>query len=422
MRIMILDEELPFPLNSGKRIRTSNLLTRLSSRHELTWIGYPNADAQEWEEAQVYYRDHGMRLVPLEDRLLPNRGVAFARALLRNTLASPLPYTVQKHARRVLRETVHKWSRSEQKIDLWHCEWTPYAEACCEGGVEQPWVVMAHNVESLIWDRMSRAAWKRPWKALFLKDQYRKYARFEKKVFSQCDRLITVSEEDAVLARNAFCAGEVQVVDNGVDIEFFHPGGKERDPRNLLFLGSLDWHPNIDAVELLASRLFPEIRRECPEATLTVVGRHPSEAMRKMLQEAPNVTLVPDAPDVRPYLWRCGMMVVPLRSGGGSRLKILEALATECPVVSTRIGAEGLRLESDQHLIVTESDRDFASRTVAAIASPEEMATMTAQGRKRVVEEYHWDVLADRLEAVWENTVSKTTMPTPPPLPASLIS
>jgi glycosyltransferase involved in cell wall biosynthesis len=269
---------------------------------------------------------------------------------------------------------------------------------------------------------MSRAAWKQLWKALFLKEQYRKYARFEKKVFSQCDRLITVSEEDAVLARDAFRAGEVQVVDNGVDIEFFHPGEQERDPRNLLFLGSLDWHPNIDAVQLLVSRLFPEIRRECPGATLTVVGRHPSEAMRKMLREAPNVTLVADAPDVRPYLWRCGMMVVPLRSGGGSRLKILEALATECPVVSTRIGAEGLRLESDKHLIITDSDRDFASRTISAMSSPEEMAAMTAQGRRRVVEEYHWDVLADRLEAVWENTVSKIAKPTPPPMEVNLTS
>ena len=151
--------------------------------------------------------------------------------------------------------------------------------------------------------------------------------------------------------------------------------------RSVLFLGSLDWRPNLDAVALLLDDIFPQVRAQVPAATLSLVGRHPPDWLQARVAATPGVRVLADVPDVRPFLATCGMLVVPLRIGGGSRLKILEALATETPVVSTRVGAEGLQLTPGPR-----PDRDRRRRPrwpraiVEAIRRPDETA---GDGRER---------------------------------------
>ena len=220
----------------------------------------------------------------------------------------------------------------------------------------------------------------------------------------EVDRAVAVSGLDAERLRRDFGARRVDVVENGVDPAYFRPEAIRREPDRLLFLGSLDWRPNLDGVRLLLERVFPAVRAAVPSARLCLVGRRPPEWLRQAAA-APGVELHADLPDVRPQLARCGMMVVPLRIGGGSRLKILEALATNTPVVSTRVGAEGLELEPGRHLTVVEDVDDLAEAILAAVRSPRRCRSRRSAAGRRCWRRYGWDALADEMERVWIDCV-----------------
>jgi glycosyltransferase involved in cell wall biosynthesis len=395
--VVMIDEELPYPANSGKRIRTLNLTLRLARRHRITYLCHRNADPTEATRAADFFRDHGIEPVIVDRAVPPRSGPGFYARLAANLL-SPLPYSVTSHDSRPLREAIATHARS-RPVDLWHCEWTPYAQALrsLAGGRR---LVMAHNVESLIWRRYyeNERNWLRRW---YVKRQWRKFDRFERRALAESDRAVAVSPVDAALFAEQFGVPHVSVVDNGVDTAWFRPGQCGRDPRRVLYLGSLDWRPNLDAVDQLLTRVFPVVRAAVPDARLWLVGRHPPDALRRQVFAFPNVELHADVADVRPFLNGAGVLAVPLRIGGGSRLKILEALASGVPVVSTRVGAEGLCLEPGKHLTVVEQADDMAAALVEAIRSPKAALAQAAAGRQRVLERYDWDVLADKLEQAW---------------------
>jgi glycosyltransferase involved in cell wall biosynthesis len=290
-------------------------------------------------------------------------------------------------------------------VDVWHCEWTPYAQvlrdALGERLVAARWSVMAHNVESLIWRRYAETAGN-PVKGWYIRQQLRKFEQFERWAYSHATASIAVSREDASLMRGEFGASRVSVVENGVDVNYFRPQTDvERDPARMLFMGSLDWRPNQDAAIQLLTDALPKVRAHVPHATAVLVGRRPPEWLRAKAAATPGAELHADVPDVRPFLARCGFLVVPLRIGGGSRLKILEALAAGTPVVSTRVGAEGLELTAGRDLLVADTPESLVNTALAAIRRPDELSDTAERGRRQVLAHYSWELLAERLDAVW---------------------
>jgi sugar transferase (PEP-CTERM/EpsH1 system associated) len=403
LRVVMVDEELPYPPTSGKRIRTLNLTLRLARRHRLTYVCHRNADAEEARQAADFFAEHGIETLVVNRTIPAKSGPRFYLRLAANLL-SPLPYSVATHASRALRQALAELAR-KQRVDVWHCEWTPYAEML-RGITTGRRVVMAHNVESVIWQRYHETE-TNPLRRWYIGRQWRKFQRFERRVLGAVERAVAVSDTDAQRFRDDFGVSRVDVVENGVDTEYFQPQARRRDPGRLLFLGSLDWRPNLDGVNLLLERVFPAVRAAEPLASLCLVGRNPPEALRRQVAAMPGVELYGSVPDVRPYLADCGMLVVPLRIGGGSRLKILEALASGTPVVSTRIGAEGLCLEPGQDLTVVEDIDDLARALVQAIRHPEVIQAESERGREKVLELYDWDRLAERLEQVWRQCASE---------------
>jgi polysaccharide biosynthesis protein PslH len=397
LHVAVVDEGFPYPPNSGKRIRSLNLILPLAKRHHITYIAYRHADPDETRRAVDFLNAHGIETVVV-DRFVPHAsGLAFYGRLVLNLL-SPLPYSVQVHDSAALRRAIRHYAAT-QRVDLWHAEWTPYHEPLCRT-VRGPWVVMAHNVESLIWQRYSETE-SNAVKRWYIKRQWHKFVRFERRVLSQAAQTVTVSDADAVLARERFGASRVSVVDNGVDVAAFRTDGSLRDPRHILFLGSLDWRPNLDAVQILLDRVFPEVLAQEPAAQLVLVGRKPPSWLIDRVRDCSNVQLHADVPDVRPFLWECGIMVVPLRIGGGSRLKILEALAAECPVVSTKVGAEGLHLVHGRHFVQVDTIDDVVTALLRCIADPRPLQEMAILGRQVVADRYDWPMLSTKLEAVW---------------------
>jgi glycosyltransferase involved in cell wall biosynthesis len=359
----MVDEELPYPANSGKRIRTLNLTLRLARRHRITFLSHRNADPAEARRAAAFLQSHGIETATVERTIAPKRGPGFYARLAAN-LVSPLPYSVASHNSRALQRAIRTYAGA-QAVDLWHCEWTPYAAALdVLGGARH--VLMAHNVESLIWQRYHETT-PDPLRRWYIGLQWRKFERFERRAFGRATRTVAVSDTDAALIRERFGGTRVDVVDNGVDAAYFRPTDVARDPRQVLFLGSLDWRPNLDAVGLLLEQIFPAVRAQEPAARLCLVGRHPPAVLRRRVANCAGVTLHADVDDVRPYLTGSGVLAVPLRIGGGSRLKILEALACGLPVVSTRVGAEGLDLEANKHLTVVPDIADMAAALVECL-------------------------------------------------------
>ena len=290
----------------------------------------------------------------------------------------------------------------KERVDLWQLEWTAYLPMI-DASIPGPRVVIAHNVDTLIWQRYYETE-TNVLKKAFLKTQWQKFRRFEEVAFRQANRVVAVSAEDAKLIREQFGQPNVDVVDNGIDRAYFENVQGERDPMRILFLGALDWRPNLDAVGLLLDRIFPKVRAQEPCARLVIVGRHPPADLVARAPKIPGVELHADVPDVRVFLGSCGVMAVPLRIGGGSRLKVLEALACGMPVVASRVGAEGLLLTPGEDYVQADEDA-MAAALVNAIRNPAAIQAMSTHGRERVLETYDWEVLARKLEAAWERTV-----------------
>jgi glycosyltransferase involved in cell wall biosynthesis len=397
LNVVLVDEELPYPPTSGKRIRSLNLTLRLARRHRLTYLCHRHQDPAETLKARAFFLQHGIRTVVV-DRAVPRKsGVGFYARLAANLL-SRLPYSVSSHCSKALCRAIQHHA-ANNRVDLWHCEWTPYAEAM-RAVPDAPWVVMAHNIESQIWQRY-RDHDANPLRRWFIQRQVLRFLNFEQRIFGQALATVTVSQEDADLASWVFGAGRVDIVENGVDTVLFQPPEAPRRPGEVLFLGSLDWRPNLDGVCLLLDQVWPAVSAAQPEARLQIVGRNPPAWLQHRVAATPGVELHASVPDVRPFLARCSVLAVPLRIGGGSRLKILEALACATPVVSTRIGAEGLQLKADEHLSVVDDTPQMAQSLIACLRSPESARAQAQRGREFVLEHHDWDRLADKLEQVW---------------------
>ena len=409
LRVVIVDEELPYPPDSGKRIRSFNLALRLARRHKITYLGHRSQTADETRNAETFLHDHGIGAVVV-DRAVPlNSGPAFYARLAANLL-SPLPYSVQRHATSEMQAAVRRLD-AEADVDLWQAEWTPYARNLLHV-VHAPWVVIAHNIESQIWQRHYESE-TNPLKRWYIGRQFRKYLKFEGEIFNHADKVVAVSDPDAELARRLYGTIGVEVVDNGVDVDYFHPTLEPRDPKTILFLGALFWRPNIDAVQILLNEIFPRVLAGEPEAKLQIVGRDPPPWLSREVVKHRNVSLHPNVPDVRPFLWRCGMLAVPLRIGGGSRLKILEALACCCPVVSTCVGSEGLNLVSGRHYTGVGATSEMAPAILECMHNPQRAVELTHAGRATTLENYTWDRLAEQLGMIWQSRVDQASIRDP---------
>jgi sugar transferase (PEP-CTERM/EpsH1 system associated) len=387
MRLLFLDEEFPYPLNSGKRIRSYSLVTRLARRHAVDYLafGRPADDATRALAAA------GVGVHPVDVELPAKSGAGFYWRLLMNLFARD-PFSVTNHRHRLFAERVEALTASGG-YDAIVCEWTPYVQYVRRRD-GTPRIVCAHNIEHRIWQRLT-AQQTNPLRRIYAGIQAVKWRRFEQDVFSWIDGAAAVStlERDAMLAVNPDLA--TAVVDNGVDLETFRPDGGAGDDRRLVFVGSLDWLANQDAVQHCVEDIMPLVRRLLPDVRLTLVGRNPTPAIRA-LDGRDGIAVTGTVPDVTPYVREAAVFLVPLRVGGGSRLKILEALAMGRAVVSTSVGAEGLDVEDGRHLVIADAPHDFARAVADLAGDPDRRRRLGEQGRRLVEERYGWDALAER--------------------------
>lgn len=400
MRILWVNVGGLWPLHTGGRQRSFHIISELSRRHRMTVLTThgPGDDPQGLAERLPECAE--VLSLPY---VLPKRGSAhFAMSLARSWF-SPLSVNLWRWRIPALEKEVRR-RLSATGPDLCVVDFL-YSAPNVPLDAPVPLVLFNHNVEHMIWKRLSGIE-RRAWRRLLLEIEWRKMRRFESKACARASLTLAVSDLDAALLAANAPAAAVRAIPTGVNTVYFTPNGHREAAASLVFTGSLDWYPNEDAILYFMDAVLPRIRGEIAGVSFTVVGRNPSPRLLAAAGDQ-GVRVTGTVPDVRPYVGEAAVYVVPLRLGGGTRLKIFEALAMGKAVVSTRIGAEGLPLTAGEHFLEADDPQDFARAVVSLIRNPEQRRALGDAGRRLVENHYSWPQVAREFESKCEEEVAR---------------
>lgn len=393
---LIVANRLPYPLDDGWKVRTWHSVIAAAEEHAVTLVV---AEPESPELVARAASSWGGRVeiigVPLGIRNSPLR-------LIRGLVTrKPIQYWNQQSAAahaavaRLIAERDYTVGVAVTTF-MW-----PYLASLPPG---VPRIVDTHNVDSVNMDRYVTSLVPGPkrWYAVRTAANLR---HLEREVCGAADQVWVCSREEAATLAASGVPSPVMVVANGVDTVRFCPGENAPDPCRLLFFGKLDYFPNHDAVMYCLREILPQIRATVPEAELQVVGAGASPVLREAIAAAPGATLVGRVDDVAAAIAGAAVVVVPLRAGGGTRLKILEAMAVARPVVSTTVGAEGLGMTDGEELRLADDPAQFAERVVGLLRDPEFANRLGARGRTAVQEKFDWKGIRARMGELVDGAV-----------------
>jgi glycosyltransferase involved in cell wall biosynthesis len=388
------------------------MLKELRKLHEVTYLALDSGGGQGFspEETAEYCQE----LVRVPFTETQKGSTAFFWELAENLLFSKLPYVLARYKSAAM-EAELKRLIAEGKCDLLICDFlTPALNVPFPCPV--PAVLFQHNVEAAIWLRMVENA-RNPLAKWYLRGQYKRMRAQEKALSERFGGVIAVSEDDAREFREGYGLRNVLgAVPTGVDLGFFHPehpangSAEAREARagTVAFLGSMDWLPNIEAVAFYAAEVWPRVLEKAPGARFLVIGRNPPERMRELAARPElrgTMTLTGTVEDVRPHLAGCAGMVVPLTIGGGTRIKIYEAMAMGVPVVSTTIGAEGLPVRHEEHLLIADDAQGLAAATLRLLEDRRLGQDLAGRALALVTENFGWGAVTREFATMAENVV-----------------
>ena len=398
LHVVWVKTELLHPIDKGGKIRTYHMLRGLRQEHEVTYVTLDDGTgAPDAVERAAEYCHH---LVRIPFRQSPKGSARFYWELLAN-LVSPLPYAVAKYRSAAMRDRLGQVLR-ERRVDVVVCDFLfPSINVVDDGA--RPHVLFQHNVEAAIWARHASVGGPLL-RRLYMREQWRRMRTFEGAECRRFDHVVAVSSDDRETFAREYGVRSVSDVATGVDTEYFYPSGTvTREPGHIVFTGSMDWMPNDDAVVYFVKEILPLVRRRIPHASLTVVGRNPTARVRELASTVPGVQVTGSVPDVRPYLERGSAFAVPIRIGGGTRLKIFEAMAMELPVVSTTIGAEGLPLRNDHEVLLRDDPASFAAALIDVLTDASRSAQLANAAAARVRAEFGWSHVAAQFSGICQS-------------------
>lgn len=393
MKLLFVKNQILYPLNIGGNIRTYNILRYLAQWHELTYLcNLTTSDANDVNK---------MREMRMRVEMIPWRNPTIAqwqyyRDLAWNTLSS-LPFSVTKVTNPKLIRRAKELS-AENSYDAVICDFVQMAKVVSDLP-RRPSILFQHNVEAQIFERQAKTSpsWFRR-QAMAL--QWRKMLRFEKEAGRKFNAVIAVSDQDRDAFSEDYGWKHVESIDTAVDVEYFAPPRQPAERNHLVtFVASMDWLPNQDGAVYFVKEIWPHILREHPDAVCHIVGRNPSRRVEQ-LAHVGSVSVLGTVPDVRPHLSDAQVVVVPLLAGGGTRIKIFEAMAMGKAVVSTSLGAEGLKVRNQQHLLIADSPLDFAKAVGRLLSDPQERLRIGQEARRLVCQNFSAEAVARQFERI----------------------
>ena len=388
MRILWLKTNLLHPVDTGGKIRTYYMLRELKQRHHVTYLALDDGTASPdaADRAAEYCHD----LIRVPHRTASKFSLRFFAELVRN-LGSPLPYAVEKYRSSAFGEYI---AREQMKADVVVCDFL-FPSVNVQEPLSRPSVLFEHNVEALIWRRHADNQ-RNPLLRRLFHAQWRRMRDFERAACHRYDVVVAVSPQDRAIIEGDYGATLVRDVPTGVDTDYFRPtGSAEPDPCHLVFTGSMDWLPNDDAMRYFARAIFPRIQAACPDVSVTIVGRNPFPGVTALSRECPSIRVTGQVADVRPYMDRAAVYVIPLRIGGGTRLKVFEAMAMGKAIVSTSIGVEGLPIANGTEALVADEPDAFADAVIQLLRDRAFARRLGEAASDKVRTQFGWAPVAD---------------------------
>ena len=402
MKILQLTPRMPYPLTDGGAIGIYNITKSLAELgHEITLVTFPLDDGTATREAIDALSKFAK--VEMVSKPLPPRWKVLLRTIFRG--AYPIERRMMPEVFELLRKIVER-----EKFDIVHVDhahmgkyglWLKH-----EFGL--PVVLREHNFEALIYERFARTE-PNPLKRLVASIHGRRLKREEFKFLRHFDAIAAITQEDAELMRKAAPEAKINIIPAGVDTDYFHPTDVEVDPNSIISIGTLDWDPNYDATRFFLDEIFPLILKRFPSTVFHIVGAAEHRILPYAEKFGDSVRVHGRVPDVRDYLARSAVLVVPLRIGGGMRLKLLEAFAMGKAIVSTSIGAEGNKAENGTHLLIRDSADAFAGGVAELLSDAELRQRLGESARTFVMKDYTWEKIGKDFCGLYEFVLAKRT-------------
>ncbi|HXW16308.1 MAG TPA: glycosyltransferase [Terriglobia bacterium] len=393
MKILVLSPLVPWPLHGGNLVRIYGILQELSRHgHEIVLLA--------GNEGPPLLADHPVRILCRDVQLYPRSSSAKREqpivAALTSAL-SPQPYTVAKFGGRVVRENIRR-ILEEGQFDMILANFAFMAYAVPrEYAQRTPIVLDEHESEGLLWRQYLRQGGI-PKRAFALLNLF-KMRRFQKTLGQRIAAMLCASDRESKFART-FLPPHVKLwtVPNGVDTDYFVPYAPEgRESHSIVLCGGFGVYRNSEAAVWFARTVFPQVKKEVPHVEFWIVGSNPTQEVRQ-LGELPGIHVTGTVDDVRPFYARAAVTVAPYRYGEGTKLKVLEAMASGAPVVTTPIGCQGIKVIDGEHVLIANSADEFAQRIVFLLRNEELRKGLAARARSVIEREYSWKKIVDDLD------------------------
>lgn len=395
MRILMVTPYLPYPLVSGGQVRTYNLLKKISQQHEVTLFALIKHEEE---------KEHIPELEKYCSKVQVFRRTSYPwhpRNILLAAFSS-FPFVVTRNMVMKLKPAIVA-ELAAQSYDLIHIETFYMMPNVPITSV--PVLLVEQTIEYLGYEKFAQQIAKK-WPTLlpFMKLDIAKIKFWETSYWRSCDKLVTVSNDDRdfIQEREPDIQG-IEVVSNGVDMEYFSTVKRqEGDTPTILFVGTFHWRPNVEAAEFLMEKVWPLIQAQMPHVHLRIVGPAPTPKILSYAQKDPNIIVTGKVPDIRDEYARASALLAPVFSGKGTRYKVLEAMATETPVVGTEIAFEGINAEPEKEVLIANTAQEMADATVRLLQDPALRRRLAKAGKKFVSHGFSWDAIAQELLKIYQ--------------------
>ncbi|MCB0203901.1 MAG: glycosyltransferase, partial [Anaerolineae bacterium] len=424
-RLLFLAPQVPYPPHQGTTIRNYNLMANLAEDYEVHLLCFQQEGDDPVGNTPLPRLLTVVDSTPAPKRSTTRRAITTVTSRLPDMALRLASDTYQTRLGALLEQYRYDIVQIEgiemAPYGLWLANHPLWRSARVKENlpgipIGRPALVFDdHNAEYVLQQRAWETDVRRParWHAAaYSAIQVNKLRRYERQICQQADRVVAVSEADRDSLRALDSSLNITVVPNGVDLDYYAAYSRERDsqapdygPQALVFTGKMDFRPNIDAVVWFANEVLPLIQRAEPETRFVIVGKEPHPRVQE-LASRPGVTVTGWVPDIRAHIAAAAVYVVPLRIGGGTRLKVLEAMAMRSAIVSTRLGCEGFPLGGQEIITFADDAPAFADATVALLRDPARRARQGEAGRLFVEANYGWSAIVPRLRAVYDTLSS----------------
>lgn len=396
MNVLFLSTKSPYPLINGHSLRTYHTLRDAARRHDVTLVTFIQQPEHELKPEHLghlrsFCKEVHTFPVPVDQS---RARLAFS---LGCNLLSDLPFVASKYDSPAMRAKIREII-ANNNIDLVHVDLLPLSVYLDEFA-HLPKILVNHNVESVRLQRWAESD-PSPLKRAFLRLQWRRLCRFEKEMVNRFDGCIAVSDLDREVLVKMGIQTPIAVVPNGTNTEFFKPMGRPRIENSVLWLGHMDVHTNRDAVLYFWREICPLIRQRKPDTTIIFVGTAPPREIADAAAGDPRVRVTGFVDDIRTYVDEAEVVVVPIRIGSGTRLKILDAMAMGKAIVSTSVGCEGIDVTDGENILVGDTPHEFAEKVMLAHTN-EELRSRIQKNARTFVKKYDWDNLCQIQEEAY---------------------